>query len=220
MDANNAKQPAASASTSSSSSSTPARSEPIKKFKLDPMSLLLPHERQMYAAPNPAPPANYGQQQMPQGQMYQQGGGQRAQPGTLGSIVLSMDGLSDDLAVNPFPTHATPPAPTAYPSHASPFNTPQPTSSGWSPHDQSAQSTTMTPRHTEGGRSSRPRLEDWEIVETLGTGTFGRVLLVRQRPSYRQPIIRSSHISPRMSILCRRVSSQQHMPMVNYLISQ
>jgi len=43
----------------------------------------------------------------------------------------------------------------------------------------------MTPRHTEG-RSGRPRLEDWEIVETLGTGTFGRVLLVRQRPSYRQ----------------------------------
>ncbi|EIW71847.1 hypothetical protein TREMEDRAFT_14150, partial [Tremella mesenterica DSM 1558] len=29
------------------------------------------------------------------------------------------------------------------------------------------------------------KLEDWEIVETLGTGTFGRVLLVRQRPSYR-----------------------------------
>jgi protein kinase A len=28
-------------------------------------------------------------------------------------------------------------------------------------------------------------LEDWEIVETLGTGTFGRVMLVRQRPSYR-----------------------------------
>lgn len=35
------------------------------------------------------------------------------------------------------------------------------------------------------GRTGRPRLEDWEIVETLGTGTFGRVLLVRQRPSYR-----------------------------------
>lgn len=33
-----------------------------------------------------------------------------------------------------------------------------------------------------GGKA---RLEDWEIVETLGTGTFGRVLLVRQRPSYR-----------------------------------
>ena len=26
---------------------------------------------------------------------------------------------------------------------------------------------------------------DWEVVETLGTGTFGRVLLVRQRPHYR-----------------------------------
>lgn len=33
--------------------------------------------------------------------------------------------------------------------------------------------------------SGRARLQDWEIVETLGTGTFGRVLLVRQRPSYR-----------------------------------
>lgn len=37
------------------------------------------------------------------------------------------------------------------------------------------------PRMTQGNM----RLEDWEIVETLGTGTFGRVLLVRQRPSYR-----------------------------------
>lgn len=96
MDTNNMKQSAASASTSSSSSSTPAKSAPVKKFKLDPMSLLLPHERQMYAASNPAPPASYGQQQMPQGQIYQQGqmagsgsrqvgahdqGVQRAQPG-------------------------------------------------------------------------------------------------------------------------------------------
>ncbi|KAL7419351.1 cytochrome c oxidase subunit 1 [Cryptotrichosporon argae] len=32
---------------------------------------------------------------------------------------------------------------------------------------------------------AHPRLDDWEVVETLGTGTFGRVLLVRQRPSYR-----------------------------------
>lgn len=29
------------------------------------------------------------------------------------------------------------------------------------------------------------QLKDWEIVETLGTGTFGRVLLVRPRPPYR-----------------------------------
>jgi protein kinase A len=36
--------------------------------------------------------------------------------------------------------------------------------------------------HQSGGKA---RLEDWEIVETLGTGTFGRVLLVRQRPNYR-----------------------------------
>ncbi|KAJ9110580.1 hypothetical protein QFC20_002910 [Naganishia adeliensis] len=28
-------------------------------------------------------------------------------------------------------------------------------------------------------------LSDWEVVETLGTGTFGRVLLVRLRPNYR-----------------------------------
>lgn len=42
----------------------------------------------------------------------------------------------------------------------------------------------------QGGAYAQPsgdkaRLEDWEIVETLGTGTFGRVLLVRQRPNYR-----------------------------------
>jgi len=95
------------------------------------------------------------------------------------------DGETDVTAVNQFPTHASPLAPSPYPSHTSPFPAQQPTSSGWSPHDRTSQSSPMTPRHTEG-RSGRPRLEDWEIVETLGTGTFGRVLLVRQRPSYRQ----------------------------------
>lgn len=40
--------------------------------------------------------------------------------------------------------------------------------------------------HQAHPRSGRVTLEDWEVVETLGTGTFGRVLLVRQRPSYRQ----------------------------------
>jgi protein kinase A len=181
----------------------------------------------MYAASNPAPPSNYGQHQMPQGQIYQQGhiagsgsrqvgahdqGGQRAQAGELESNFLRTDGKSDDLAVNPFPTHATPLAPSAYPSHASPFNATQPTSSGWSPHDQSAQSTTMTPRHTEGGRSARPRLEDWEIVETLGTGTFGRVLLVRQRPSYRQhayhPIF--PHLTQNVDPLSPSIQSTAH----------
>ncbi|KAJ9107495.1 hypothetical protein QFC21_000950 [Naganishia friedmannii] len=37
-----------------------------------------------------------------------------------------------------------------------------------------------------GSVNSHPALlSDWEVVETLGTGTFGRVLLVRVRPSYR-----------------------------------
>lgn len=39
--------------------------------------------------------------------------------------------------------------------------------------------------HAQRMSQGKVRLEDWEIVETLGTGTFGRVLLVRQRPSYR-----------------------------------
>ena len=37
----------------------------------------------------------------------------------------------------------------------------------------------------DGGSGNKIRLKDWEIVETLGTGTFGRVLLVRQKPNYR-----------------------------------
>lgn len=63
----------------------------------------------------------------------------------------------------------------------------------WARHQVSAQPPS---RYTFGsGPPSHPaqslrgngkaRLEDWEIVETLGTGTFGRVLLVRQRPTYR-----------------------------------
>jgi protein kinase A len=96
------------------------------------------------------------------------------------------DGGADGVAVNQFPSHPTAPTSSAYQSHSSPFDPQQSSSSGWSPHDPIAHSTSTTPRHAEGGRSARPRLQDWEIVETLGTGTFGRVLLVRQRPSYRQ----------------------------------
>ncbi|ORY28135.1 kinase-like domain-containing protein [Naematelia encephala] len=47
---------------------------------------------------------------------------------------------------------------------------------------QDAVSSVAFAHQPDGGKA---RLEDWEIVETLGTGTFGRVLLVRQRPSYR-----------------------------------
>lgn len=43
-------------------------------------------------------------------------------------------------------------------------------------------------------------LSDWEVVETLGTGTFGRVLLVRLRPPYRSssyhPIFPNLKFSP------------------------
>ena len=41
----------------------------------------------------------------------------------------------------------------------------------------------VTYAHQPAG--GKARLEDWEVVETLGTGTFGRVVLVRQRPNYR-----------------------------------
>jgi hypothetical protein len=74
----NAKQ--AGTSSSSSSSSTPAPTEGVKKFKLDPMSLLLPHERQMYAASQPTsfPQSNFGQLQ-PQPQQMAHGHGYQAQ---------------------------------------------------------------------------------------------------------------------------------------------
>lgn len=45
-------------------------------------------------------------------------------------------------------------------------------------------SSSITYAHQPAG--GKAKLEDWEVVETLGTGTFGRVLLVRQRPNYRQ----------------------------------
>jgi protein kinase A len=76
---NNAKQPTASSSSSSSAtaSTTKKTGETVKKFKLDPMSLLLPHERQMYANQNSANAAptsqpQFGQPQAMSMHMYQQ----------------------------------------------------------------------------------------------------------------------------------------------------
>jgi hypothetical protein len=66
MDVDPKSQPSHPASSSSSSSSLPAvTKEPVKKFKLDPMSLLLPHERQLYSnsAPPSIPGSGFGQPQ-------------------------------------------------------------------------------------------------------------------------------------------------------------
>ena len=60
-----------------------------------------------------------------------------------------------------------------------------------------------------GGKAS---LADWEVVETLGTGTFGRVMLVRQRPSYRptpfHPIF--PHLFQSLDPLSPSPSTTQH----------
>ncbi|GHJ86288.1 hypothetical protein NliqN6_2690 [Naganishia liquefaciens] len=66
---------------------------------------------------------------------------------------------------------------------------------GMSANDSRGKKRGRSERTNSGGGSSdnrgtrngvvRASLSDWEIVETLGTGTFGRVLLVRVRPSYR-----------------------------------
>ena len=63
---------------------------------------------------------------------------------------------------------------------------------GSSDHPVDPLTSTQPLRHPTGSVSyahqpagGKAKLEDWEVVETLGTGTFGRVLLVRQRPHYR-----------------------------------
>ncbi|WWD03459.1 hypothetical protein V865_001511 [Kwoniella europaea PYCC6329] len=167
-------------SSSSSSSSTPKEKEKPKKFKLDPMSLLLPHERQAYLATNaavPPPPPKQQQQIRPQGYMSmsrpqhapspEQGQQQQAGPSRL--------------AGNEGGKNAQPHPPTQIPSQALPISPPASLMSTPPPAQWDASSLL----HSLLSRRHKVRLEDWEIVETLGTGTFGRVLLVRQRPSYR-----------------------------------
>ncbi|WOO79280.1 cAMP-dependent protein kinase catalytic subunit PRKX [Vanrija pseudolonga] len=182
---------------------TPAPTSNAKpaKFKLDPMSLLLPHERvAMLGAQKP--------------------------PSAAAAAAQAANPTADPYAAfrqPPAPVHATGhqigrPAPLAQPSHyvpvppgqAAPLSPPASlmstppsawdASSSWGGMEgviEGSASGQWQGRFPAGGSSlgiyphgwhphrGQARLQDWEIVETLGTGTFGRVLLVRQRPSYR-----------------------------------
>ncbi|WVW85976.1 hypothetical protein I302_108014 [Kwoniella bestiolae CBS 10118] len=179
------KPPPTSSSSTSSSTSTPK--EKPKKFKLDPMSLLLPHERQAYLAPTQQqPPTQQGYNVGRPGQQQQQAQNQTQQ---AGPSRLGGEGKN----AQPYPS-------TQIPSQALPISPPASLMSTPPPAKWDASSLASTPYSLDGSslsshyahhqpyyplRGSKVRLEDWEIVETLGTGTFGRVLLVRQRPSYR-----------------------------------
>ncbi|ODO10300.1 hypothetical protein I350_02529, partial [Cryptococcus amylolentus CBS 6273] len=188
-----------------------------KKFKLDPMSLLLPHER-----PKPSPPgaiaptrplASHGNHSQGQGQGAYLGV-QKLHSGHVSPAGAGRTGLQAGVAANappPNPPQQLPLSPPA--SHAS---TPPATweeqqtwnamedvltSSSFSHPNPAPTIAVPRPSHSHPGQAesqwgqsqyytlppptSKAKLQDWEIVETLGTGTFGRVLLVRQRPSYR-----------------------------------
>ncbi|WVQ67177.1 uncharacterized protein L199_005372 [Kwoniella botswanensis] len=200
MDIDKPPSTAPTPSSSSSSSSTPKEKEKPKKFKLDPMSLLLPHERQAYLANNaaaPPPPPQQQQQIRPQGYMSMS----RPQHATSTGQGQQQQAGPSRLAGNEGGKNAQPYPPTQIPSQALPISPPASLMSTPPPAQWDASSLSSTPFSLDGSsslashyahhtpyhplRGSKVRLEDWEIVETLGTGTFGRVLLVRQRPSYR-----------------------------------
>ncbi|WWC71841.1 uncharacterized protein I206_105800 [Kwoniella pini CBS 10737] len=203
-------------STSSSSSSTSVNSntnkEKPKKFKLDPMSLLLPHERQAYLAPQQQsqqqpqarhPPAH------PQGYINSSKVAQYNKPLSQSPIPSLQNQAGPSRLVGTQSSGGTssnerPPQPYTQPqipSQALPISPPASLISTPPPAQWDSLSIASTPYSLDGTssvsshyshqppyhplRGSKVRLEDWEIVETLGTGTFGRVLLVRQRPSYR-----------------------------------
>ena len=208
--------PASASSSTSSSSFNPSQT---KKFKFDPLSMLLPHEKKMYSASqaNSKPPQ---QAQQPFGASYSIGQAQVAQnhqpyppPGKLLSNIKAYNITSIDSCIlsGQSPYYITqssqsviplsPPstlASTPPPKWESPWPNTHAISSG-PPSYMSNMSATSSRSHSPAISVSRSRirhhtgatsphssrLEDWEIVETLGTGTFGRVLLVRQRPSYR-----------------------------------
>ncbi|OCF32179.1 AGC/PKA protein kinase [Kwoniella heveanensis BCC8398] len=233
------------ASTQSSASTIRGAEEKPKKFKLDPMSLLLPHERLAYAAqqrqpsaqPTSVPLSASGSGSssgggvggrfppLPQAQHVGQPSFPNSTGGTGlgivsgGAAVRGMQGQRQTVSMGeqsgqkgetsqaypvqmPVPSQALPISPPS-----SLMSTPPPSqqwdassatsSAAWSSMDGLVESSSVAsssnwshpnqPRYYPPPASlhSKVRLEDWEIVETLGTGTFGRVLLVRQRPSYR-----------------------------------
>jgi protein kinase A len=122
---------------------------------------------------------------------YAQQGQMSVQPGKLRVYGMFSVGLAHQEGGHLYqpphqPNPQVSPQSTTY-APSSPYDTASPTSTSWSPHAPTShlQSPVSVRQPVTPQRSGRPRLEDWEIVETLGTGTFGRVLLVRQRPSYR-----------------------------------
>ncbi|KAK1922063.1 camp-dependent protein kinase A catalytic subunit [Papiliotrema laurentii] len=182
MDLNQAGSSTMTPSSSSSSSTTSTSALPTsgtkakpKKFKLDPMSLLLPHERKMYAQANQqgsssaSGPLGFGQQPLQSAARSQDARSLQQIPPYQSAVSLSP--TAPQLASNWEPSSnlsALPPSLDA---------------SGATHHHLRQPSNTITYAHQPAG--GKTKLQDWEVVETLGTGTFGRVLLVRQRPHYR-----------------------------------
>ncbi|BEI97919.1 hypothetical protein CcaverHIS631_0302180 [Cutaneotrichosporon cavernicola] len=176
------------------------------KFKFDPMSMLLPHERAAMmgppAQPKPPPPPgsqamfrpplqHHHQQQQSQQQRLH---AQQAQPQPLPAIQTHYVPVPPEQAAPlspPASLMSTPPSAWEVSSawggmenvmEGSSSSSVQQWQAGLAPRSQAGYP--LAPQaHPSSGRVS---LADWEVVETLGTGTFGRVLLVRQRPSYRQ----------------------------------
>ncbi|KLT40161.1 Pkinase-domain-containing protein [Cutaneotrichosporon oleaginosum] len=190
---------------------------PKSKFKFDPMSMLLPHERAaMMAPPAPSnasnkmappplgaqptfrPPQQQHQhlQHQPHQQQHQQQHQQRLHP---------------QQGAHPLPAIQTHYVPLP-PGQAAPLSPPASlmstppsaweASSAWGGMENVMEGSPSSAQQWQGRFGQRPSaayphgqqahpssgrvgLADWEVVETLGTGTFGRVLLVRQRPSYR-----------------------------------
>ncbi|WWC91546.1 uncharacterized protein L201_006492 [Kwoniella dendrophila CBS 6074] len=207
-----------STSTSTSSSSSTNKEKP-KKFKLDPMSLLLPHERQAYT--KPAVQQHQQQQQQQQARQFGQQHGYQttsnvtqptqqppsqahneAGPSRIPNVTSTVSSNMNSGNVTATGPQAQTYSQTPIPSQALPISPPASLISTPPPAQWDISSSASTPFSLDGTsaltshyshrqqpyyplRGSKVRLEDWEIVETLGTGTFGRVLLVRQRPSYR-----------------------------------
>ncbi|KAK8853081.1 hypothetical protein IAR55_003782 [Kwoniella newhampshirensis] len=243
--------PSTSSAPGPSSTSAPASLDnetKSKKFKLDPMSLLLPHERQMYkptatvsshAPPVPqastptTSPGYIAMMQQYQPSPGPSGSGSRTNAvmqGTRQTVSMGEQsgkrGEGSQQAAHP-PNQAMPISPPASlvstPPLATPWDTASTASSAaWSSMDGMVENSSYTSQsqyshssnryYTRQPTHSKVRLDDWEIVETLGTGTFGRVLLVRQRPSYRptpyHPIF--PHLFQSLDPLSPSPASTQH----------
>nr|ODO00481.1 AGC/PKA protein kinase [Cryptococcus depauperatus CBS 7855] len=183
--------------TSSSTSVNP------KKFKLDPMSLLLPHERSENGPSRHPSRTQLGaptyltmMQRYQQQQVAAAGVGTRQVPAvnmrrqdeTKGEPSVNKDDVLILSAAAAQSSSSVPLSPSSLTSSPQSLSWDE-ASSEWRSIDGIAKSGAQWGQpsryYSYPLPHSKARLEDWEIVETLGTGTFGRVLLVRQRPSYR-----------------------------------